>query len=305
VTFIAGVVDSGNHCDDCSSTIALPFPVTFYGTQYTSVNAGSNGWLDFVHGHVNGMYANTCLPTTQVDFGAPALPFGPTIYAFWDDGYTADTASGQGIFTTLTGSSPNQVFAIEWRAQYCCSGGAPVNDYEVVFYEGQSFFDILYGTPMTDQGSATVGVQANGVAGASSTQYECNAAGPTSGLKLRFNCASTPAAGACCSGSTCVVVANAAACTSLIPAGNTNKRFTAAGQACNAPGNNTAPCCKADFNQSGAKSVQDLFDFLAAWFSKTPQADINGNPPCSTNPPCASVTVQDLFDFLAVWFPGC
>jgi len=54
--------------------------------------------------------------------------------------------------------------------------------------------------------------------------------------------------------------------------------------------------CSADFNFSGAISVQDLFDFLAAWFAHDPRADFNG---------VNSVSVQDLFDFLAAWFAGC
>jgi len=54
--------------------------------------------------------------------------------------------------------------------------------------------------------------------------------------------------------------------------------------------------CPADFNMSGGVTVQDLFDFLAAWFSNDPRADING---------VNGVTVQDIFDFLAAWFSGC
>jgi len=54
--------------------------------------------------------------------------------------------------------------------------------------------------------------------------------------------------------------------------------------------------CIADFNCSGAVSVQDLFDFLGAWFGMSPRADING---------VNGVTVQDLFDFLGYWFAGC
>jgi len=88
-------------------------------------------------------------------------------------------------------------------------------------------------------------------------------------------------------------VTTAAACTGA------NTAFTAVGQACNAPGNNTMPCCKADFNRTGSVSVQDLFDFLAAWFGRLATADVNGNPPGSGN---ANVTVQDLFDYLALWF---
>ena len=48
-----------------------------------------------------------------------------------------------------------------------------------------------------------------------------------------------------------------------------------------------------DFNRDGSKSVQDIFDFLGAWFSSAAGSDYNGD---------GSVTVQDIFDFLADWF---
>ena len=54
--------------------------------------------------------------------------------------------------------------------------------------------------------------------------------------------------------------------------------------------------CAADFNNSGSVSVQDIFDFLTAWFASNPSADINRN---------GNVGVQDIFDFLARWFAGC
>jgi DNA-binding beta-propeller fold protein YncE len=56
------------------------------------------------------------------------------------------------------------------------------------------------------------------------------------------------------------------------------------------------PSCVADFNHSGTVTIQDLFDFLAAWFAHAPSADINHS---------GTVTIQDLFDFLAAWFAGC
>jgi hypothetical protein len=97
------------------------------------------------------------------------------------------------------------------------------------------------------------------------------------------------ATGACCSGSTCSVIAQAA-CT------GTNTSYEGDGTVCNVSGNNTTPCCKADYNQSGAVTVQDIFDFLAGYFSNNLQADINAS---------GSVTVQDIFDFLAAYFSGC
>jgi uncharacterized membrane protein len=54
--------------------------------------------------------------------------------------------------------------------------------------------------------------------------------------------------------------------------------------------------CRADFNASGAVSVQDIFDFLSAYFASSPAADVNG---------VGGVTVQDIFDYLASYFAGC
>lgn len=53
--------------------------------------------------------------------------------------------------------------------------------------------------------------------------------------------------------------------------------------------------CPADFNSDGGVSVQDIFDFLNAWFQGDPSADINGG----------GLGVQDIFDFLTLWFAGC
>lgn len=54
--------------------------------------------------------------------------------------------------------------------------------------------------------------------------------------------------------------------------------------------------CAADFDQSGAVSTQDIFDFLAAWFQALPSADFNAS---------GTITVQDIFEYLAAWFAGC
>ncbi len=56
------------------------------------------------------------------------------------------------------------------------------------------------------------------------------------------------------------------------------------------------PVCRADFNQNGEVSVQDIFDFLAALFQGDPEADADFS---------ISVNVNDLFAFLAAYFSGC
>ncbi len=52
----------------------------------------------------------------------------------------------------------------------------------------------------------------------------------------------------------------------------------------------------ADFNRSGTVTVQDIFDFLAAYFNNSASADINAS---------GTVTVQDIFDFLGAYFSNC
>jgi len=114
-----------------------------------------------------------------------------------------------------------------------------------------------------------------------------NTSNATPALRVEDNSA-PPLSGACCAGSICSV-------TSVTSCNALHTHFAGTGTTCNPPGNYTAPCCKADFNQRGTVTVQDLFDFLAAWFAMNAQADINGG----------GVTVQDLFDFLGAWFTGC
>lgn len=57
-----------------------------------------------------------------------------------------------------------------------------------------------------------------------------------------------------------------------------------------------APPCRADVNGSGSVSVQDVFDFLSAYFSGTAAGDFNQS---------GAVSVQDIFDYLTAYFVGC
>jgi hypothetical protein len=54
--------------------------------------------------------------------------------------------------------------------------------------------------------------------------------------------------------------------------------------------------CRQDFDNSGTLTVNDIFDFLNAWFVGDIRADFDSN---------ASLGVSDIFDFLAAWFAGC
>lgn len=60
--------------------------------------------------------------------------------------------------------------------------------------------------------------------------------------------------------------------------------------------NFTFTICRADFNLNGTVTVQDLFDFLGAYFAQDTRADFN---------PSGAISVQDIFDYLAAYFLGC
>jgi N-acetylneuraminic acid mutarotase len=133
-TFVPGVTDIGNHTDDGGTFITLPFPVTLYGTSYTGATAGSNGHLTF--------------GTPQNGFGITCVPFGiagatDALGPYWTDQLT--NCTGCGIFTTVTGSPPNQVFYIEWRTTYF--GSPDALNYEIALYEnGTPPFQYIYNT---------------------------------------------------------------------------------------------------------------------------------------------------------------
>ncbi len=104
VTLVPGTTDTGNHCDDCNTTVALPFPVRFYGQSYSSANLGSNGNIQFV---------SNALDPYDYDSCSVAFPF--LNYAAMPYFSDLDTTSG-GIFTSISGTTPNRIFNVEWRA---------------------------------------------------------------------------------------------------------------------------------------------------------------------------------------------
>ena len=89
-------------------------------------------------------FTNQCLPWTTHNY---------TIFPYWDDLYLVN--SGFGIFTSISGTAPNRIFNIEWRAQYFPGSGSA--NFELRLYEGQSRFDVIYGTVTNGNTSATAG----------------------------------------------------------------------------------------------------------------------------------------------------
>ncbi|MFN0137483.1 MAG: dockerin type I domain-containing protein [Phycisphaerae bacterium] len=173
---VPGVTDIGNHCDDCTTNVTLPFPVSLYGATYSSARISSNGNVQFTTN--DGAYSNDCLPQ--------AGTLGVAICPHWDDHLT--DGANEGIFTSVSGSPPQRVFNIEWRCRYY-SGGGSLN-FELRLFEDNSHFEVIYGRLDEDGANATVGVQHPSLP---ATQYSCNNAGVlSSGMRLSFACYNGP-----------------------------------------------------------------------------------------------------------------
>ncbi len=167
-SILPGTLDIGNHCDDCTTAVALPFPVTFYGQSFTTANVSSNGNLQFV--------SNVSVPNTTL----PVAFLNSAICPFWDDLTTSGGSNG--IFTSITGTAPNRVLNIEWRASQF--GTTNTINFELRLFEGTSKFEVIYGA--TTPGSAwsgTIGAQRD--TGSLYTQFAGpNANPPSAGTRL-------------------------------------------------------------------------------------------------------------------------
>jgi hypothetical protein len=177
---VPGTVDTGNHVDDGTTNIALPFTVALYDQTFNSVNVGSNGNAQFIS--TDATFTNSCLPFALKD---------THIDPHWDDLRTDQVPpdcvtfpSGCGIFTSISGVAPNRIFNIEWRAGYFT--GAGTANFEVRLHENTPSFEVIYGTVTGAGSSATVGVQRD--TGSLFAQFECNTGGLSAGQQLTFTC---------------------------------------------------------------------------------------------------------------------
>jgi len=170
---VLGTTDIGNHGDNVVTTIPLPFSFMLYDMSFTSVSLSSNGNAQFTTTDIDPN--NVCLPWTTHNY---------TIFPYWDDlrtdnntppwaGCTGYPGGTCGIYVSVSGSAPNRIFNIEWRAVYFNNTDQRAN-FCLALYEGQTRFDVHYGQVGQGNTSATAGVQKNNT---TFTQYFCNGSG--------------------------------------------------------------------------------------------------------------------------------
>lgn len=117
--------------DDESESIPLGFSFTFYGSTYTEVIVGSNGYLSFQHNSYSGVPGQCPLPE-------PDLP-NNAIYAFYQDLNPEEPSSGTITYQT-TGEEGARLFVVTYDEIDLYQGSPPFGTdpvtFQVVLYEG-------------------------------------------------------------------------------------------------------------------------------------------------------------------------
>ena len=184
-TIVPGVTDTGNHCDDCSTAITFPFPVSVYGQIFSVANVSSNGSLDLIGNQ--SPFTTGCVTLPNAFWNMAILPYQDDLETVTGLPGCSTWTNGCGVFTATTGTAPNRNFYIEWHAVYFANT-AGAADFEVVFYENNAgIFDIIYGATSDNGSGETSGVQASSTGHA--TTFSCAAATLTDGLKVTYTCA--------------------------------------------------------------------------------------------------------------------
>lgn len=162
---------TGTQADDATALVTLPFTYKAYGTDYTSLRVGTNGNIQFTT--TSTAFTNVC--------PLPASAMGVAFHPHWDD-LNMNAGGTLGIYTSTSGTAPNRIFNIEWRAVRF--GGTNPVSFEARLFEGQQRVDFIYGPCDLNGGSASIGVQ--NFASGLQTTHSCNTASLSSGLGLSF-----------------------------------------------------------------------------------------------------------------------
>ena len=144
--------------DDAVVSVTIPFTFIFNGTNYTTCNVSTNGFITF--GSTAPAIANY-LPISN------GSTYSGVISACAFDLWSNSTTGGNIIYTT-SGSSPNRIFTIQYTNTYRYSYGGPVN-FQIKLSESTNVITIVYGS-CSEASTTTTTVQI-GLRGSVNTDY--------------------------------------------------------------------------------------------------------------------------------------
>ncbi|MFO0724902.1 MAG: CARDB domain-containing protein [Myxococcota bacterium] len=134
--------------DDNSVAITLPFTFNFVGTNFTQINASTNGYITFGSESATS-YSNVSIGTR----GNPDQMIAP----WWDD---LEANSAASVRSGTYGSAPNRVFVVEVGPVHRLGNSGSDITWQVYLYETSGRFDFqVDGALASGSGSGTVGYE--------------------------------------------------------------------------------------------------------------------------------------------------
>jgi uncharacterized protein (TIGR03790 family) len=169
-SIVPGTTDTGVHAALRGGTnVFLPFAYNFGGQSFTNVFVNGNGILQFSSQDTQNYYGTI-----------PDAAFSNMIAVHWE--LLRLDLPGKGIFTSVSGTAPNRIFNIEWRAVRYFDTNQLINC-EARLFESEPRVDMIYGTVGNNGAEASVGVQ---LSPESYLAYSSQEPVLTNGLQLSF-----------------------------------------------------------------------------------------------------------------------
>lgn len=146
-------VSSHNLGDDASVQRSIGFNFDFYGTTYSQIFIGSNGFVTFGAG--SSLYENTSFAAGGTIGGNPAIA------PLWDDWNPAAT-TGTEVFSIVTGTAGSRQLIVQW-SNIVHYGGTQTASFQLVLNESDGsiefrYLDVTVESNWTQGSSATIGL---------------------------------------------------------------------------------------------------------------------------------------------------
>ncbi|KAK6513564.1 hypothetical protein TWF506_008003 [Arthrobotrys conoides] len=169
------ITGSPEYYDNNWANVTLPFPISFYGVNYSNLWVSINGILS--PGPEQIQYPDTSsaiqnhIPVDSIAVGAgqerPDLPWVPekALFALWQDLFVENAPIAlHAVWTTTSGSAPSRIITFSWKvsSEGVVGGQIVEPEFSVSFREARPYIARIEYTDVADKGiNAVIGIQSS------------------------------------------------------------------------------------------------------------------------------------------------
>ncbi len=157
------------NCDNCCTSVTLPFSFEYFGRTYSTVYVCDDGYLSF---------SPVAYPNRISDcMGGNNIKPDNVVAVYWKD---LDPSSGGGVYMLAQGTSPNRRVTFEWSNVPEFGNSTNTATFGVTFFESSN--QILMQYQSTSGSAPVIGIE--NVNGRLYKSYSCNTGVPSSGERF-------------------------------------------------------------------------------------------------------------------------